>query len=234
MANKTKKNKEFKELVEKGYLAKQRQYERLTNKLKRGQLSPQEMKVFNSLEKELTDEQAKRQPLKKGRWIVDTKTAADFFGVSVRMIQKYHKDMGCPIVRRGWWDLKALFLWWLDNVYEQTVVRDDETVRKYAREGAKWKAELARIKVQKEKGELFPRSEIAEQWALRVAEIRTGLLAYKMRLSALLEMKPKQEIEEIIDDENWHLFDNFTREGRFTPVIEAEYNDASENDNEEK
>lgn len=45
-----------------------------------------------------------------------TDQVADFFNVSTRTVRRWHK-LGCPKLRRGKFDLKAVLGWWINNIF---------------------------------------------------------------------------------------------------------------------
>lgn len=118
------------------------------------------------------------------------------------------------------WDAKKLLDWWLDNIYqagsEETPTLQAERVR-YERA----RADKMEIQVSQLRGDLLPRSDVAEGWAWRLHEVFNGLNAYRDRLPPILEGKNKIEMRKIIDNENWNLKDNFYREGKFCPKQEV-------------
>lgn len=149
--------------------------------------------------------------------IVTTAEVADFFGITIRAVQLWSKNLGCPKAGHGKWNLKEVFDWWFLNLAQDKIANGDgdETLQTAKRMYWSAKAEGERIKVEQVKESLFPREEIAKAWAGRMAEVANGLSSLSMRLSPLLEGKIQSEMRGIIENETWKLRDNYCRVGKF-------------------
>jgi len=67
------------------------------------------------------------------------------------------------------------------------------------------------------KENLVPRSEIAEQWSLRVGEICSGLELFQSRIVAMLPDNVRSEIATRIKAEIRALREAYARGGRYCP-----------------
>lgn len=195
-------------------------FENFVKRLRKGDdLSATELKQFREIEAQLKEEQLFSQKKQENRWIVTTQDLADFFGLTSRQIYNWNKDLGCPQIKRGYWNLKDVLKWWLETLYEDTLDKTDATIKSYRQQKAKYDAEAAKLKVEKLRDEYFLKADIAKEWAKRVSEICSGLAALANRLPGVLWGKSKAEMRAKIEEEIWGLRDNYARDGRFTPKI---------------
>jgi hypothetical protein len=145
--------------------------------------------------------------------IVNTKECCEFHNLTSPTLSDYAKR-GCPKIDRGKWDLKAVHDWIQDNVVIDPAIKRQMAQAKLRRELAK--AEMAETECKKQKNQLISREEVYEEWALRVGEVRGGLLNFADRLSPVLEHKSRTEIYTMIKDEVWNLLDRYSRAGKHT------------------
>ena len=150
-------------------------------------------------------------PEERSDLTVDVNNVAKFFGVSDRSIQKW-RVRGCPKLKHGLYDLKAVFEWWVDNVGSGHDSKDTENIKL---EYWRWKTENERMKAEQTSGVLVPRADIARLWSGRVLEVGTGLFSLANRLPPLLEAKPQREMAAIVKAEIKKLHENYARTGRF-------------------
>ena len=149
--------------------------------------------------------------------IVTTKTLSKFFGVSPQAIALWHKR-GCPKLKHGTWDLKAVFDWYLVNVLDlQNGESGSLADVKLAYWTAKSEREFFELEVKKKK--FFSRKEVISGWAARVDRVTSGLEAFKYRLPPLLEGKTRAQIFKILTDEIYILRDNYANWGKYCPEV---------------
>ncbi|MBF0410940.1 MAG: hypothetical protein HQM10_26585 [Candidatus Riflebacteria bacterium] len=149
------------------------------------------------------------------RFHFSTDELSSLFGVTRKCISDWCAK-GMPKVKYGVYDLQVVFPWWQDNIGSNEEDRD-ETLLQAKRQYWMAKAESERLKVDKEKENLFPKSEILQEWVGRVGEIKAGLRSLEVRLPPVLEGKNQEEMGDIIEKETWLLLDTYSRNGRFTP-----------------
>lgn len=153
-----------------------------------------------------------------GNWIVTTPQLAYLFGVTVRTITEWAKSKEMPKISQGKYDMKAVFMWWIDNIYsspsEESVVEIKDAKIRY------WeaKADRERLRADQEKGFLIPQDDISPMWSARMREVCSGLDAFGSRINPKIEGKNFHERERIIGDEVWKLKDQYCRSGRFCPT----------------
>ena len=181
-------------------------YERLQG---RSRLSVQDRQLMLKAEEEIG---FLLSPQVRSDFLCDLEGVSRFFGVSKRIINKWVRDRGCPRVKRGIYDLKAIHEWWLENIHGagQGSAENDAKLEYW-----RWKTERERISVQRMREQLLDRKEVARQWAKRVAEVTAALSILKDRLPPLVEGKKRQEISRIIEDEVWQLRETFARRGKY-------------------
>lgn len=154
------------------------------------------------------------EPEEKSDFIYDTAAVGRFFGVTPRTVQRWVSNRGCPRIKHGVFDLKAVHEWWLENVRGEDQNQSPE-IDEAKREYWTWKAKKEKISVQKLRDELMDKKEIATQWSLRVGEITAALNTLKDRLTPTLVGKPREEIAEIIEEEVRLLRSTFARRDKY-------------------
>lgn len=154
---------------------------------------------------------------------IDTTSAAELFEVTPKAVIDWEKKAGVEKksfrVSHGIYHIKKLLAWWLENIHES---KQETKGEKDSRERY-WhaKADQAEIDVAIKRKELFPKEEIAIEWAKRISEIRQGLLSLPVKLPPLLEGKTQVEMRPQIKDAVCRLLDAYARDGRFTPEKKA-------------
>lgn len=152
------------------------------------------------------------QPEERSDLTVDVNTVAKFYGITVRQVHKWVAQKGCPKLKHGLYDLKAVYDWWCE-----TFVGGEESVaiESVKLEYWRWKSENEKMKALHTKEELVARSDIAPLWSARILEVGTGLYALATRLPPLLEAKDQRQMAAIIRAEIRKLHERYSREGRF-------------------
>ncbi|MBU0977842.1 MAG: terminase small subunit [Nanoarchaeota archaeon] len=207
------------QILELGKKAKLKVYHDFLQKIKKGEgLKPGELTVFNLLESEIREEEESRKANINFDLILSTSEIGAFFGVSRIAVHKWHKS-GCPKIKYGKFDLKAVFDWWWLNIasYHTSEILDG-SLEDARREYWQAKAEGMRLEVDKIKETLVSWNKIETEWCSRVAVVTSGLSAFADRLPPLLEGKARAEVQKIIKDEVWQLRDSYARKGKYTPT----------------
>ncbi len=158
------------------------------------------------------------EPEERSDLLVDVHTISRFFRVTVRQVQHWSKARGCPKLKHGLYDLRAVQDWYLDNILGS----DSREIQDIKLEYWRAKAESERLRVDQAKGRVYPLHEVIEQWTLRILELKSGLLNFKDRLTGLLAGKDVAEMRSIIEGEVWLLLDSYAREGRYCMPEEAQ------------
>lgn len=191
----------------------------LSAKVSKGEATAQDAKQISQLIQDFEDET--RPTGRKHDLIVDRLTLAAFFDVSVRQVGNWQQhDPPCPQIRRGWWNLKDVLAWWLDNIFVFKGQENDETFMEHRRTREKWNAELARLKVEEIKGGLVSREAVINSWVARYMLQKTLLCNLPPRVSPLLIGKPLNEIKKILEKEVRSIFREFQKIGDYTPEAE--------------
>ena len=207
------------QILELGKKAKLKVYHDFLQKIKQGQgLKSGELAVFNALETELREEEESIKASAKAsiNLIVSTSDVQAFFGVSRKTVHVWNKN-GCPKVKHGKYNLKAVFDWWWENIaaYHTSEILDG-SLENARREYWQAKAEGERIKVDQLKETLVSWDKIDIEWCARVAVVTSGLSAFADRLPPLLEGKSRPQMQNVIKQEVWQLRDSYARKGKYT------------------
>lgn len=153
--------------------------------------------------------------------LVTSDTLCQLFDVRSPGTLTKWKAAGAPgYVNRNEWDLKPFLRWWLDNIHEGTQAQDGDgtgTLAVAKLDYWRAKADGERLDVDKKRGALVTRGDIAAEWKWRVAEISSGLDMLALRLPPRLEGHNQAEMRRIIEEETDNLRRNYCREGRFCP-----------------
>ena len=207
------------QILELGKKAKLKVYHDFLQKIKGGQsLKPGELTVFNTLEDELREDEESKKT--KSNLVVSTSDVQMFFGVSRKTVHTWNKN-GCPKVKHGKYDLKAVFDWWWENIaaYHTSEILD-RSMEDARRDYWQAKAEGERIKVDQLKESVVSWDKIELEWCARVGVVTAGLNAFADRLPPLLEGKSRAEMQKTIADEVWQLRDSYARKGKYSPERE--------------
>ena len=149
--------------------------------------------------------------------LVGTNEVARFFGVTRKCVSNDWRKAGCPQVKYGTWDLKAVFDWWWENLASERAAKmgGDESVNEAKRQYWWSKAEREQITVSQARESLISKENVYKQWASRMAEYKNGCYGLVNSLPPLLEGKTQPEMRQIIEDYVWGMFKRITRYGKF-------------------
>ena len=149
---------------------------------------------------------------------VQTKTVSELFDVTTVTIGNWVKS-GCPKVRRGTFELRAVMLWWAENIYETKIEtgETDDTLKNARQRYWQAKAEKEEINIAQLRKSLIPKKELAQLWGARVTEVRQGLINLTDRLPPILVSKSQSEIRDIVHRETTQLLKIYSRESKNTP-----------------
>lgn len=162
-------------------------------------------------------EREESQPDPARPLLLGTSEVAKFFGVTSKCVSNDWRKAGCPQVKRGTWDLKAVFDWWWENIASERAAKmgGDESLNEAKRQYWWSKAEEGQIKVTQAKEDLIPKENVYKQWAQRMAEYKNGCFGMVNGLPPLLEGKDQADMRQIIEDYVWNMFKRVTRYGKF-------------------
>ena len=128
-----------------------------------------------------------------------TSEVARFFGVTPRQVNNWERA-GCPKLKRGRFDLKAVHEWWLANVHDGGTDQGDH--RGVKQEYWKWKAEGERLKVEQKAGKLVDAEGVKRVAFEEGRRVRDAILNVPARISAQLAvMRDQFEVEQYLADE---------------------------------
>lgn len=154
------------------------------------------------------------EPEPRSQLTVDVQTVAGFFGVTIRQVQNWVAQKGCPKLKHGLYDLRAVHSWHLEAIIGVDDAESAEAKSKY------WvhKAEREKVQVETLKGQLVKQEDIAPIWTARTAEVSSMLAALSKRLPPLIEGKDRAGVQQAIDAEVTRIKESFCREGRFCEI----------------
>ncbi len=203
-----------KEILEVARLAEQKLLKDLSAKVSQGTAGIAEAKQIRTMIEQMETQQVPAG--KMSSFIINTAKTALFFDTTSRTIQRW-AEAKCPQVKRGWFDLKAVTAWWLENIFESKVDESDETIRHYRQQYEKWRSEKVRIEVETTKGNLLDHQTVVNMAVQQVRAIKGGLEALSNRLAPVLAGKSLNEIRAIIDRETRGMLENWSNSGAFIP-----------------
>lgn len=151
-----------------------------------------------------------------GRFLLSSEYTARFFGVTPRTLLDWEKK-GAPKASRGWWDPKAIMEWREGSANSGV---DNLTAKKLKAEVIYKEAKAAREQRMNLilEGEYVPLADIEDEWARRVTEVKSGLLALTNKIAGqITDPDIRLEVEQVIRDEVYELLEQYARDGTYTP-----------------
>lgn len=123
---------------------------------------------------------------------------------------------GCPKVKNGWYDLSQVIDW-------KFKTSDDEDVSEGTKN--KWmirknKADALRKEFDNEvrMGQYLLKSDVAEEFALRILEVKKSLLLMPNAISSkVVDIDMRKLVKEVIREYVYNMLDQYSRVGEFTP-----------------
>jgi hypothetical protein len=147
--------------------------------------------------------------------IIATAQLSELFSITDRAVRLW-SDKGCPKAGHGKWDLKVVFNWWLENIYQAE--EDGEALAEAKLEYWQAKARTETVKADIAEDSVMVIKDFKDAWLWRVSEMSSGLGSLPMRLAPLVTGKTESEVRKVLDAELWTIRDKFARTGRFTPA----------------
>lgn len=150
--------------------------------------------------------------------LLSTAKTAEFFAVTRETLSSWAKK-GAPKEARGWWSPKTL-MEWLGKSQGQQANEMSMEARKL-----KADAEYREEKAKREKrmneileGQYLPADEIENEWARRITEVKTGLLALRNTIVAQFsDPDIRLVVERVLTNEIHELLEQYARDGAYTP-----------------
>lgn len=152
--------------------------------------------------------------------IVSTKQVSEVFRVTDRAVRLW-ADKGCPKSGHGKWNLADVLVWWLENIYKAE--EDTEALAEAKLEYWQAKGRVEKVKADTAEQSVMKIDDFKGAWAWRVSEMSSGLGALPFRLTPLLVGQSEKDIRKILETEIWQIRDKFSRDGKFTPAPETEF-----------
>jgi len=119
------------------------------------------------------------------------------------------------MVSRGVWDLRAVMYWWAENIFTGGGEEEDASL---AVEKLRWQkahSDREEFKRDVDRRQLVPREKIVKDLCRRWSLVAKGLEIYEDRLPPVLEGKGRDEMREIIHQENEQLRAAFAGDGKY-------------------
>ena len=147
---------------------------------------------------------------------LNSEKTAEFFDVSDRTIRDWDDKAGGFLkLARGWWDIKAIMEW------RSGTNEESDAARKLRAEADLKEEQAAKAKREREilEGQYMAVEEIHTEWARRISEVKSGLLAMAKKIAGQFsDSDMRIEIEKITSDEVYDLLDQYSRDGKYTPT----------------
>jgi len=178
-------------------IARKKRHLYLIQKLNTGNLTKPEIKELEEFEKG----EEKRVIVKS------LDELREVMNVSERTLFRWKKE-GMPVTKEGFYDLEEISEWYKTKV---GLIPADESEGKFYWQELilKCKARLLEIEVAKAQGELMPRKEVEQGWAMRVSAVRAEFTALPDRVAPILAMKEPREIKKLLLDAIIEITDEF-------------------------
>jgi hypothetical protein len=152
------------------------------------------------------------------KFYLNSEKTAEFFGVSTRTLINWNDQSGGALKKdTGWWDIQAIMVWRTDH-------ETSNEARKLKAEAdlKEEQAERARRDNEEKAGQLILATEVHTEWARRIIELKTGLLAMGRKAAGQFsDPDVRIEVEKIISDEVYNLLKQYARGGKYTPTGRA-------------
>jgi hypothetical protein len=149
------------------------------------------------------------------RFYLNTEKTALFFDVADRTLREWDEKANGTLKKdRGWWDIQAVMEWRNGE--------DDDTdmARKLRAEANLTEAKAAKAVREMEilNGQYLPADTVYSEWARRVAEVKSGVLAFSKKVAGQFsDPDVRIEVEKILADEAHDLLEQYSRTGKYTP-----------------
>jgi len=138
------------------------------------------------------------EPEERSDLLVNVSTVADFYGITVRQVQNWVRQMGCPKLRHGLYDLKTVHAWWMEHILDRDSKESMDAKKKYWT----WKAEDERLKVEQKAGKLVDVEGVKRAAFTEGRRVRDAILNVPARISAQLAvMRDQFEVEQYLTAE---------------------------------
>lgn len=166
----------------------------------------------------MTVSKSKRKS-QRDRFIETTAAVCHFFDVSAQTLTNWGRaEPPIPKMGFGKYNLKDVFLWWLENIHEDATNRD-ESLLEFKRQHEKERIRITRAKADTLEGRLVSRDEVIRGWCDRMRIVRSSLLQLEFRLPNLLEGMTLIEKKRIIHDECVKILEEYSRDGAYTATV---------------
>lgn len=169
-------------------------------------------KLLIEIEEDRNDASAKRTG-----YLFRTKEIAEFFDMTVQGIDYWRQmDPPVPRVKHGWFDLKQVHAWWLENIHQYHCDEGDESFQEHRRRREGAMADLAELRRDREKELLIPRDLIAPMWASRLGKVKSMLIGLINRLCLLIGSQHRKTITDEIN----LIFAEYAKAAKYCPPSE--------------
>jgi len=153
--------------------------------------------------------------IENDKFYLNSEKTAEFFDVTDRTIRDWDDKAGGILkLTRGWWDIKAIMEW------RSGANSESDVARKLRAEADLKEEQAAKAKREREilEGQYLPVEEMSSEWARRLVEVKSGLLAMSRKIaSQFSDPDIRIEVEKIASDEVYDLLDQYSRDGKYTP-----------------
>jgi phage terminase Nu1 subunit (DNA packaging protein) len=146
---------------------------------------------------------------------------AEVFRVTTRTVTRWAAD-GMPRRGDGRFDLGDCIAWRVELAERAGQVATDQAPATESPEASKWlekyrkeRALLARMERRQRQGALIEREKLEQELVARAFDLRTTFRSYKHRLGSMLEGKTRDQIMQILGEENDRLLRTWCKARRF-------------------
>lgn len=153
------------------------------------------------------------------RVLLSTAALSKALNTSAKTIAAWAKT-GMPKESVGWWDLAAVLEWRGQSVGSGMVEAMSDAARKL-----KADADYRETKASREKrmleildGQFVEKTEIENEWARRIIEMKSGLLLLAKKISTeFTDAQIRRTVDKVVTSEVYAMLEQYSREGAYTP-----------------
>ncbi len=149
------------------------------------------------------------------KFYLNSEKTAEFFSVSERTLLNWNEKSGGALKKdTGWWDTQAIMEWLSKES------SGSDAARKLKAEADLKEEQVAAKRLENaiERGEYLKKSEVSQEWATRIIELKNSLLALAKLIGSLMtDPNLRIWVERVITEKVYEFLEQYSRTGKYTP-----------------